>query len=134
MSYEKHTWENGETITADKLNHMEDGVSMGEKIIIAKIQPTSYTEGTCNFTIEELYNFIRGGYIVLFSMAGWISTSPCYVSSVNDVLEITGKGIAINPVNNALSAIEANYGENASTGQIYLHLNTTDYVQAPTTG
>lgn len=27
MSYEKQTWATGEVITADKLNHMEDGIS-----------------------------------------------------------------------------------------------------------
>lgn len=27
MAYEKQTWECGETITADKLNHMEEGIS-----------------------------------------------------------------------------------------------------------
>lgn len=27
MAYEKQTWQCGETITADKLNHMEDGIS-----------------------------------------------------------------------------------------------------------
>lgn len=27
MAYEKQTWECGETITADKLNHMEDGIA-----------------------------------------------------------------------------------------------------------
>lgn len=26
MSYEKQTWQTGETITAQKLNHMEDGI------------------------------------------------------------------------------------------------------------
>ena len=29
MSYEKHTWETGETITAEKLNNLEDGVASG---------------------------------------------------------------------------------------------------------
>lgn len=27
MSYEKHTWQTGETITAEKLNNLEDGVA-----------------------------------------------------------------------------------------------------------
>ena len=27
MSYEKQTWVVGETITAEKLNHMEDGIA-----------------------------------------------------------------------------------------------------------
>lgn len=26
MTYEKQTWECGETITAEKLNHIEDGI------------------------------------------------------------------------------------------------------------
>ena len=26
MSYEKQTWANGDVITAEKLNHMEDGI------------------------------------------------------------------------------------------------------------
>ena len=29
MSYEKQTWVNGEVITADKLNHMENGIGEG---------------------------------------------------------------------------------------------------------
>lgn len=29
MAYEKHTWECGEPITADKLNNIEDGISDG---------------------------------------------------------------------------------------------------------
>lgn len=29
MNYETHTWENGETITAEKLNHIEDGIAEG---------------------------------------------------------------------------------------------------------
>lgn len=27
MAYEKQTWECGETITAEKLNHIEDGIA-----------------------------------------------------------------------------------------------------------
>ena len=29
MSYTKQTWESGDIITAEKLNHMEDGISAG---------------------------------------------------------------------------------------------------------
>lgn len=29
MAYTKHTWETGQVITADKLNHMEDGIADG---------------------------------------------------------------------------------------------------------
>lgn len=27
MAYKKHTWETGEVITAEKLNHIEEGVA-----------------------------------------------------------------------------------------------------------
>ena len=42
MAYEKHTWETGETITAEKLNNLEDGVASsgsggGEKTTILSI-------------------------------------------------------------------------------------------------
>lgn len=29
MAYKKNTWANGDTITAEKLNHMEDGIAEG---------------------------------------------------------------------------------------------------------
>lgn len=29
MSYEKQTWNCGDVVTADKLNHMEDGIASG---------------------------------------------------------------------------------------------------------
>lgn len=31
MAYEKQTWKKGDTITAEKLNHMEDGIAAVEK-------------------------------------------------------------------------------------------------------
>lgn len=40
MSYEKHTWETGETITAEKMNNLEEGVASsggGEKTTILSI-------------------------------------------------------------------------------------------------
>ena len=38
MAYEKQTWQNGDTITAEKLNHMEDGIenSSGYKYIVER--------------------------------------------------------------------------------------------------
>lgn len=29
MAYEKQTWQTGDVITADKLNHIEDGIASG---------------------------------------------------------------------------------------------------------
>lgn len=35
MSYEKNTWNKGDVITANKLNHMEDGIADGGGMLIA---------------------------------------------------------------------------------------------------
>lgn len=34
MAYEKHTWQTGETITAEKLNNLEDGVDSNNSSIV----------------------------------------------------------------------------------------------------
>lgn len=34
MAYTKQTWNNGDIITADKLNHMEDGIASGGTLIV----------------------------------------------------------------------------------------------------
>ncbi len=41
MSYEKQTWANGDVITANKLNHMEDGIA-GAGGGILKINPSDF--------------------------------------------------------------------------------------------
>lgn len=42
MSYEKQTWTNGDVITAEKLNHMEDGIA-GAGGGILKIDTSDFT-------------------------------------------------------------------------------------------
>lgn len=34
MSYTKQTWETGDVITDDKLNHMEDGIATGGGVLV----------------------------------------------------------------------------------------------------
>lgn len=42
MSYTKHTWENGETITAEKLNNIEEGIEdSGETTTFFEIKVTN---------------------------------------------------------------------------------------------
>ena len=56
MSYEKQTWVTGETITADKLNHMEDGIGSGggNFVPIFTFQNGDQTTVTCDKTYEEV--------------------------------------------------------------------------------
>lgn len=62
MAYEKQTWTTGEVITAEKLNHMEDGIAGaggGSSIEPLEITITHDDDAgtfTANKTYEELYN------------------------------------------------------------------------------
>ena len=68
MAYEKQTWTTGEVITAEKLNHMEDGIKDNENK--DTIEVTFFTH--CNndssiylvsssHTVEEVQAFIKAG-------------------------------------------------------------------------
>ena len=68
MTYEKQTWTNGDVITAEKLNHMEDGIKDNENK--DTIEVTFFTH--CNndssiylvsssHTVEEVQAFIKAG-------------------------------------------------------------------------
>lgn len=59
MSYEKTTWETGDTITATKLNHMEDGIANKTNVIHIKQEdlihiriPNTLTNG-----VDGIYAF-----------------------------------------------------------------------------
>lgn len=60
MSYVKQTWLNGETITATKLNHMEDGI---EGAYVSTIPVVTITGADNNYTMDmkagELYAAIE---------------------------------------------------------------------------
>lgn len=68
MSYIKQTWTRGDTITADKLNHMEDGIASGGVFIVEQTQ--SGNTYTLNKTWNEIYNAVASGKI-------------CYLSHLN---------------------------------------------------
>ena len=83
MAYEKQTWNSGDIITADKLNHIEDGISNMLPIVIATI-----TRGDMG------------------NMTGWTGFNfTDVVQKINDKVELTafpvidaGSDIYINPV------------------------------------
>lgn len=67
MAYTKQTWTTGDTVTASKLNHMEDGIAEGGGG--AMIVTVSDVEGdlTLNKTAKEIYDALLDGtpaYIV----------------------------------------------------------------------
>lgn len=64
MSYERQTWSTGETITANKLNHMEDGIAGGGSggvLVVHKV----YDETTDEVTLDKTYSEIRNAPFVV---------------------------------------------------------------------
>lgn len=64
MSYEKETWATGDTITAAKLNNMEDGIANVDPFII-----TMTEEGvvvSSDKTWREIYTAFRAGRVCIY--------------------------------------------------------------------
>lgn len=78
MSYEPHEWVAGETVTASKLNNMEQGIANGGGILVATLEvpkglvpvaPTRDVSVALVFTItshtwQELYDAVADGSLV----------------------------------------------------------------------
>lgn len=91
MAYEKNTWTNGDTITAEKLNHMEDGISEGGSSGGGKIEFFSTDEyGMPLCTLGEFKAILSNGNFPLgryddddrhfFFIVSSTSISPTHVS------------------------------------------------------
>lgn len=67
MAYEKQTWECGETITAEKLNHIEDGIanaSSGRGTLRVKIDRVEDGVTYYDHTWQEVHDALeRGDYV-----------------------------------------------------------------------
>ena len=74
MSYEKQNWSNGDLITSEKLNHMEDGISNassgGSGIMTVHFVPDLSNRGnpmppiSIDKTPQEVFDAYRRGFIV----------------------------------------------------------------------
>lgn len=71
MSYEKQNWQTGEIITADKLNHMEDGIASSVIIINAVAQIDDENVGGYSVTVDttmsynDIVNALKNGAFVI---------------------------------------------------------------------
>ena len=55
MSYEKQNWKTGDTITAEKLNHIEEGIEKGYFQLVEII----YDESTDKYRLNKTYSEIN---------------------------------------------------------------------------
>lgn len=82
MTYTKNTWTTGDTVTAAKLNNMEDGIAAGGVMIVE-------VEGingmlTADHTFAEIFEAMNGGTPVFLHIASeddleaWATASQFY--------------------------------------------------------
>ena len=67
MSYEAKEWVNGELITADKLNHMEDGIASAggvEPFVVTFSQSEFGGAVTADKTYAEIHEALQQGKVV----------------------------------------------------------------------
>lgn len=58
MAYTKQTWNNGDIITADKLNHIEDGVEKNLEPLIVNCSD----DGNSNTVFDKTFAEVRDAY------------------------------------------------------------------------
>lgn len=54
MSYDKQNWQTGDVITANKLNHIEDGIANGGGVVVVHV-----TEEDDTFTLDKTWNELQ---------------------------------------------------------------------------
>ena len=67
--YEKQTWVTGETITAEKLNHMEDGISSGGVLVVHVTFNQGSATGTCDTSYATAKAAMLSGIPVLYHIS-----------------------------------------------------------------
>ena len=83
MSYEKHTWETGETITAEKLNNLEDGVSGNNSDLFMLVNAETVDNNTLTAidkTFDEIANFIINGGIAMMRLVNKNPNAPYWAA------------------------------------------------------
>lgn len=71
MAYEKQTWTNGDLITAEKLNHIEDGIAQGGGGVLTVIETvTEDAHGNEVRTLDKTYNEIASADAVRIKSVG----------------------------------------------------------------
>ena len=56
MAYTKNTWADGDIVTSEKLNHIEDGIANGGGVMII-----NDTDGTLDKTWQEINDAMKAG-------------------------------------------------------------------------
>lgn len=92
MAYEKQNWQTGEVITADKLNHMEDGIGEDSVFIInvrgdAPDSGTSYENVTSDKTASQIMDaYLSNKQIIVSFVENSDEASKIFMPLINYVV------------------------------------------------
>lgn len=81
MAYTKHTWETGEVITAENLNHIEDGLASGGVLLVNAIED----ETAQTTTLDKTWQQIHDAAIAVVVIENETGQSKGCVESVNSL-------------------------------------------------
>lgn len=79
MAYEKQTWANGDIITADKLNHMEDGIASGGVLVVGTT--VSGNTITLDKTWLEIHEALLTGGAIIVTETAELIVAGCQMSA-----------------------------------------------------
>lgn len=127
MAYEKQTWECGESITAEKLNHMEQGIedasnSGGGTDDLFLIRFTDISALTVDKTAEEILEAFNDGkkIVLVYPIAG----GPTGGSNIYMPLILANQarnGSEVTPTGSVQDRIEFGCMDARSQGSVYFH-------------
>lgn len=70
MSYTPTNWQTGDTVTAEKLNKMEQGIENANDVFVITLTPTNQDfSGTIDKTYEEIVAAVNSGVKIFFKFA-----------------------------------------------------------------
>lgn len=72
MAYEKQEWKCGDTVTAEKLNHIEDGIANSGSGVLALTSVRTEEVGDCDYhytghTLQEVIDALQSGMPVTWT-------------------------------------------------------------------
>ena len=123
MSYTPTKWQTGDTITAEKLNNMEDGIENANELFIVTCTPDSPDySGTMDKTVAEINEAYQAGRTVLFRVLMGIDeyaeVNCSIVVKVSDNIYPSYGGFTIDIGNNILIYVYTPY-DNLGTSVVY---------------
>jgi hypothetical protein len=98
MAYTKNTWADGDVVTSEKLNHMEDGIANSENVFIVggvSLGENDALEGTLDKTWQEIHDAMQnkicivviptdGGFLQV-SVSGAIMIDGAYIVIIDGI-------------------------------------------------